>query len=82
METYWPASSLTETERIEKTARRVGLSVPGSAPQEPILDSEEGVQEFVSTLNGGGPVHKSPLIDRLMRDEEDFMNREPKRATA
>ena len=88
MDLYWPTSSLTESERIQKTASRVGLSVPG-ASQEAMMTTEtagdEGDKEFVSSLNGrSGLGRKSPLIDRLMRDEDMAVEQsweEPKRAT-
>ena len=32
MNTYWPASNMSEIERVEKSAKRVGLNLPSSSP--------------------------------------------------
>ncbi len=60
MDLYWPVSTLSDAERIQKTANRVGLSVPG----ETMLKEEIKVQETIKTEMP----RKNGLIDSLMRN--------------
>ena len=59
MDMYWPASTLSESERIQKTANRVGLSVPGETV---IKEVEESERPEMPKKNG--------LIDLLMGEQK------------